>query len=182
MDLENAMATIESLKTELNSVKFANTVLKEENERLNALYQVSKSTEHYSQGLDDGFPSPKRPSSPKLSRDEYNWGTIIKMYEKQLIALRAERDALKSGVRAPEPALQLPFNLGYDEITEAHNEGFSKKFVKIARQAVLVALKKETDLFQASTSIVDYLRETRRSQNWLCSFTRASERVHMRCH
>ena len=88
MDLENAMATIESLKTELNSVKFANTVLKEENERLNALYQVSKSTEHYSQGLDDGFPSPKRPSSPRLSRDEYNWGTIIKMYEKQLNALR----------------------------------------------------------------------------------------------
>ena len=132
-DLENALSTIASLKTELNSVKFANTILKEENERLNALYQVRKSTELYTQGCDDGFPSPKRPSSPKLSRDEYNWGTIIKMYEKQLIALRAERDALKSGVRAAEPTLQLPFNLGYDEISEAHNEGFSKKFVKIAR-------------------------------------------------
>jgi len=40
--------------------------------------------------------SPMSPVSPRLSRDEYNWGTIIKMYEKQLKALRTERDELKA--------------------------------------------------------------------------------------
>lgn len=124
--------------------------------------------------MESRSPSPKGPPSPRLSRDEYNWGTILKMYEKQFKALKAERDALKSGAGASETTLQLPFNLGYDEIAEIHNDGFSKKFVKIARQAVLVALKKESDLYRASASVVDYLRETRRSQNWLCSFSKAS--------
>ena len=96
--------------------------------------------------------------------------------------MRAERDSLRSGVREPETALQLPFNLGYDEIAEIHNDGFSKKFVKIARQAILVALKKEDDLQRAAASVVGYLRETRRSQNWLCSFSRASAENYMKCH
>ena len=106
------------------------------------------------------------------------------MYEKQLQSLRAERDELKSGTRTSEavPVLQLPYALGYDEIAEVQNDGFSKKFVKIARQAVLVALKKETDFQRAAASVVDYLRETRRSQNWLCSFQQATQATYLKCH
>ena len=40
--LKKANEEIESLRAELNTAKFANTVLKEENERLNALYQIRK--------------------------------------------------------------------------------------------------------------------------------------------
>ena len=47
---------------------------------------------------------------------------------------------------------------------------------------MLVALKKEEILSKAATSVVDYLRETRRSQNWLCSFSRATQPIQMRCH
>merc|ERR1712083_646069 len=98
-ELKQANATIESLRGELHFVKFANTVLKEENERLSALYQIRKSLEPLAQGCTDSRPpSPKSPVSPRLSRDEYNWGTIIKMYEKQVHTLRAERDSLRSGV------------------------------------------------------------------------------------
>ena len=54
-------------------------------------------------------------------------------------------------------------NINFDEIVEVQNDGFSKKFVKIARQSLLVALKKESDFESAATSVIRYLRETRRS-------------------
>ena len=106
------------------------------------------------------------------------------MYEKKLNALRAEVDALRRGTKttATENTLQLPLALNYDEILERNNDGFSKKFVKIARQAALVALKKEPNLNCAAASVVNYLRETRKSQNWLCLFGKSSEEIFMRCH
>ena len=106
------------------------------------------------------------------------------MYEKRLNELRAEVDSHRRGTRLtpPKSTLQLPLALNYDEIIERNNDGFSKKFVKIARQSVLVALKKEPNLDCAAASVVNYLRDTRRSQNWLCSFSKASEEIHMRCH
>ena len=69
------------------------------------------------------------------------------MYEKKLAAVKAECDALRvEKVKPFEPALILPLNIGHEEIEEIDNTGFSKKFVKIARQAVLVALRKENSL------------------------------------
>ena len=57
------------------------------------------------------------------------------MYEKKLDALRAKVEAHRRGttMTVPEPVLQLPLALNYDEIIERINDGFSKKFVKIAR-------------------------------------------------
>ena len=57
--------------------------------------------------------------------------------------------------------LEMPVNISHDEIIEKSQEGFSKKFVKIARQAVLVALRKETNIDTAAQSVISYLRETR---------------------
>ena len=59
------------------------------------------------------------------------------------------------------PQLEMPVNISHDEIIEKSQEGFSKKFVKIARQAVLVALRKETNIDTAAQSVISYLRETR---------------------
>ena len=78
----------------------------------------------------------------------------------------------------PEPqeskpdSTQLPFHLPYSELEEAHNIRFSKRLVKTVKAAILVALKKEESFEAASQSIIDYLRTTRNSQNWLCSFER----------
>ena len=64
-----------------------------------------------------------------------------------------------------------------------HNEGVSKRLVKTVKAAILVALKKEPTFEQASESIIDYLRTTRHSQNWLCSFERTDKSgMHMKCH
>ena len=96
-----------------------------------------------------------------ISRDEYNWGTLIKMYEKQLKAMKAEVKSLRAGNAVVGPQLEMPVNISHDEIVEKSQEGFSKKFVKIARQAVLVALRKETSIDTAAQSVITYLRETR---------------------
>ena len=86
------------------------------------------------QGSAEPSPSyPKSPDSSYISQDEFNWRTIVKMYEKQLTALRLERDTLKQQIVISESTLSLPLNLGYDEIVEVGNQGFSKKFIKIAR-------------------------------------------------
>ena len=104
------------------------------------------------------------------------------MYETKLKAMKTELEKLKWCTAVPVTRLSLPFQLGHDEITEKSNDGFSKKFVKIARQAVLVALKKESNLNCASASVVNYLRETRKSQNWLCVFGKESEEIFLECH
>ena len=57
----------------------------------------------------------------------------------------------------------MPLNISHEDIEEKYNQGFSKKFVKIARQAVLVAVRKEPNADQAAQSVIDYLRETRSS-------------------
>ena len=57
----------------------------------------------------------------------------------------------------------MPLNISHEDIEEKYNQGFSKKFVKIARQAVLVAVRKEPNAEQAAQSVIDYLRETRSS-------------------
>ena len=55
--------------------------------------------------------------------------------------------------------------------------------MKTVKAAILVALKKEDSFEAASQSIIDYLRTMRHSQNWLCSFSRASQsEMHMKCH
>ena len=158
IDLKEAKALINSLQKELAKVKFENIALKEENERVNYLYQNSK-LEDLSTSEEESTPKKKVPAH--ISRDEYNWGTLIKMYEKQLKDIRAEVRALRSQKVVVEPPMVMPVNIGHDEITEISNEGFSKKFVKIARQAVLVALRKESDTNSAAQSVIDYLRETR---------------------
>ena len=45
IELKRAKATIEFMKQELHAVKFSNSVLREENDRLSTLYQVRKSIE-----------------------------------------------------------------------------------------------------------------------------------------
>ena len=47
---------------------------------------------------------------------------------------------------------------------------------------MLVALKKEPNLDYAAASVVNYLRDTRKSQNWLCIVVKSSEEIFMRCH
>ena len=85
-----------------------------------------------------------------ISRDEYNLGTLYKMQDKQLKAIRAEVQSLRAVNAVVGPQLEMPVNISHDEITEKSQEGFSKKFVKIARQAVLVALRKETNIDTAA--------------------------------
>ena len=92
-------------------------------------------------------------------------------------------------INTPEPqeskpdSTQLPFHLPYSELEEAHNISFSKRLVKTVKAAILVALKKEESFEAASQSIIDYLRTTRHSQNWLCSFERVEQsEMHMKCH
>ena len=155
-------------------MEFENNALREENERVNCLYQVMKQEEPSTQGSDDSYYSPKKTFPAHISRDEYNWGTILKMYEKKCAAMQAEIATLKKYGQPKESRLVLPFNVGHEEIYEKSNYGFSKKFIKIARQAVLVAIRKEPDLNCAATSIIEYLRETRSSKNWLCSINKAS--------
>ena len=96
--------------------------------------------------------------------------------------MKDERDALKYRLNQSEP-LQLPFHLGYSELEEVENDGFSKRFVKTVKAAILVAIKKEENFTQASASVIDYLRAIRHSPNWLCSFSRANQsEMHMKCH
>ena len=101
------MEEIHSLRHELNSVKFDNKVLKEENERINSLYQVTKCnyTQNPAWGSGDA-PSPlKKRSSQRLSRNEYNWGTLLKMYETKLKAMKTELEKLKWCTAVPETRL-----------------------------------------------------------------------------
>ena len=108
-----------------------------------------------------------------------------------------QRDSLKTRVGlgspvalTPEPqdeqkptVIQLPFHLPYNELEEVQNDGFSKRLVKTVKAAILVALKKESTFEQASESIIDYLRSTRHSQNWLCSFNQTGKsEMQMKCH
>ena len=74
--------------------------------------------------------------------------------------MKDDRDALKFQSKHSEP-LQLPFHLGYNELEEIENDGFSKRFVKTVKAAILVAIKKEENFTQASASVIDYLRAIR---------------------
>ena len=67
---------IASLQNELAKVKFENIALKEENERVNYLYQNAK-LEDLSTSEDE--PTPKKRMNAHISRDEYNLGTLYKM-------------------------------------------------------------------------------------------------------
>ena len=81
-----------------------------------------KQEEPSTQGSDDSYYSPKKTFPAHLSRDEYNWGTILKMYEKKCTAMQAEIATLKQCEQPKESAaLVLPFNVGHEEIYEKSN-------------------------------------------------------------
>ena len=70
---------------------------------------------------------------------------MTKLYQEQIIALKTERDDLKRSIKAQSLSLQLPFHLGHEELEESDNIGFSKRFVKSVKAAILVAIKKESN-------------------------------------
>ena len=173
---------IATLQNELSRVNRVNEELIQENMRLSELAQVNKSTLYNEQNESFDSESSRCSTSNCTTRDEQNWATIIKLYQDQLKVLKDERDALRLRFKQSEP-LQLPFHLGYNELDEIKNDGFSKRFIKTVKAAILVAIKKEDNFKQASASVIDYLRVTRQSPNWLCSFSRADQSdTYTKCH